>query len=111
LLNRADRFLAWLLCLACLVGSGCHTAAAPIALKAAKYRKAILLHRVYRTRAVTVLEKQYDANHNGIIDPQEAMVLRQQLMYEKSLREYRRMDIDGNGIVDVDEYESFHPPR
>lgn len=69
------------------------------------------MHRVYRTRAVTALEKQYDANHNGVIDPVEAMALRQQLMYEQSLREYRRMDLNGDGLVDVDEYESFHPPQ
>lgn len=88
---------------------GCH-AAAPTALKVLKYRAAQkAAKRGFRTRAVTKLEKQYDANRNGVIDPQEAMVLRQQVMYEKSLRDYRKMDLNGDGLVDVEEYESFHP--
>jgi len=84
--------------------AGCH-AAGPVALKVAKLKLKMMKHG-YRVRAISAMEKQYDANHNGVIDPEEAMYLKQRLIYEESLKQWRKMDIDGDGVVDSAEYES-----
>ena len=87
--------------------SGCH-AAGPAALKVAKYHMMMPKKKNgYRVKAITALEKQYDGNHNGLIDPQEAMFLKQRLIFEETSRRYRKMDLNGDGVVDVEEYEAF----
>ncbi len=102
--------MVWILAVA-LLGSvwGCH-AAGPTALKVAKFKmktmKMKAAKRGFRFRAVTAMEKEYDVNKNGLIDPQEAMFLKQRQMYDNSLKQWRKMDLDGDGAVSAAEYEA-----
>lgn len=97
---------------AALLGSvwGCH-AAGPTALKVAKFKMKTMKMKAakhgFRVRAITAMEKQYDVNKNGLIDPQEAMFLKQRLIYEDSMKQWRKMDLDKDGVVSSAEFESF----
>lgn len=101
---------------AALLGSvwGCH-AAGPTALKVAKFKmktmKMKAAKRGFRVRAITAMEKQYDVNKNGLIDPQEAMFLKQRLVYEDSMKQWRKMDLDKDGVIDSAEFEAAREDR
>jgi len=100
---------AGVLLILCLL-TGCH-AAGPVALKVAKLKAQKVLSqnskkKSYCSKAITALEKQYDVNRDGCIDGVEAMYLKQREVYEKSMKQWRKMDLNGDGVVDSAEFEA-----
>lgn len=66
----------------------------------------IVAHEVKRftTRPVTALEKRFDANHNGRLEPEELALFRQAQGYYQHYGNVWKYDKDKNWRLDQEEY-------
>ena len=66
----------------------------------------IVAHQVKRfiTHPITSLEKRFDTNHNGHIEPEELLLLRQAQGYYQQYGNVWKFDKDKNWRLDQEEY-------
>ncbi len=74
----------------------------------------IVSHQVKRftTRPITALEKRFDLNHNGVLDPEELVLFRQAQGYYQKYGNVWKYDKDKNWRLDNEEfYDASHPDQ